>query len=90
MSVVVRRSSDGSAGLVAAPDQDELRRAAEGGLLVEGHDRDVKRELPPPGPSGNAAIATDMAAMAIDGGPQEGRLRAPDACRSCQTPSVRL
>jgi hypothetical protein len=46
----------------------ELQQAAENGLLREGHDRDLKWELPRAGPGGNVELATDMASMAIDGG----------------------
>jgi hypothetical protein len=45
---------------------EDLKLAANNGLLVEGHFVDLKRELPEPGK--NVGIAIDLAAFSVDGG----------------------
>ncbi|MDC9004100.1 helix-turn-helix domain-containing protein [Mycobacterium marinum] len=47
---------------------DDIRHAADNGLLVESHCLDLKRELDPPSPAANKNIAKDIAAFALDGG----------------------
>lgn len=45
----------------------DLQKAADGGLLAEGHYLDIKRQLEP-GPKANRELARDLASFAIDGG----------------------
>lgn len=45
--------------------ETELQAMLDSGVIREGHALDVKREY---GPKSNPALATDMAAMALDGG----------------------
>lgn len=51
----------------APTTEDELRAAADGGLLEETHYLDLKRDLKP-GNSGNKELAKDIAAFCVDGG----------------------
>lgn len=47
--------------------EDDLRQAADGGLLEETHYLELKRELAS-GPSSNKELARDLSSLAIDGG----------------------
>jgi hypothetical protein len=49
-------------------DEQSIVRSAEGGDLQESHSFDAKAELPPPGRRKNRDLATDVAAMTVDGG----------------------
>lgn len=46
----------------------ELSEALSAGELVESERLDLKRDMPPPNDRGTKAIATDLAAFALDGG----------------------
>lgn len=48
-------------------DEPSIRRAADGGLLEEGHFVDAKAMIPP-GRHGNQELARDVASFAVDGG----------------------